>query len=67
MSDVFAIGSRQSFAELLFQAMRSDANPDQRDAAVREVCVYMADVLKRLDELEEEVSAAPTIDDIKAS
>lgn len=57
----------QEFAQLLFECLRSDANPDQRDEAAREVCRYMADVLKRLDELEADVSDAETFDPMRLS
>lgn len=53
------------FANLLWQAMRSDANPSQRDEAALAVANYMGDVLKRLDDLEEQFSNAPAPFDIR--
>jgi hypothetical protein len=49
----------QDFAGLLYAALRSDANPEQRDEAARKACFYVADLLRRVDELEEAVSNLP--------
>lgn len=47
------------FADLLWDALRSDANPEQRDAAARKVCGYVVDLLQRIDTLEEDLSNLP--------
>jgi hypothetical protein len=52
-------------ADLLWQAMRSNANPDQRDEAALKVSNYMARVLDRLDHLEELVSDLPSEHEVR--
>ena len=65
MADTVEYRKPADFADLLWEALRSDANPDQRDEAARKVCNYVADVLNRLDELEEQVSNLPSEHEVR--